>query len=147
MGKVKPLLLGAMAAISLGLGTFAGTATALASTPHFTAKQVAARLLRLGCHATPQSPTMDMGFISPRAELDCSVNGEDVTIDQYANAEQVAVNLGMFHGIGCDYAKAFGITTVAWVQEANVTVSPQTVGTARQLQHALGGGRLKVVKC
>ena len=140
--KIKPLVLSALAAASLVLGT---AATASAST--VTAKQVAARLVPLGCHAAPSDGSSTIG-IAPRVELYCSLNGEDVYVDQYRSQQQVTYNAGLMRSAGCSMLKAFGVSTAWWVQAGNVTVSAQTGPTTREIKRAIGrGAALETVRC
>ena len=104
-----------------------------------TAQQLAAKLAPLGCKAMPPSDTSEDIGIKPKTELDCTINGEDVTIDEYLNAQQVAHNDGLAKGVGCAFAKSFGLTELNYVEDDNWTVSPDTTSTAQAIQRALGG--------
>jgi hypothetical protein len=72
-------------------------------------------------------------------ELDCSINGEDVTISEYRNSEQVEHNMNLVSGIGCQIAKRFGIKDLHWVHGENWTVSPDTKSTAEAIKNTIGG--------
>ena len=131
-------LLASFALAIAALGMVGGTASA--ATNHMTARQVANKLVRLGCHATPPDPStvnIDVG-IKAKAELDCTIAGEDVTINEYRNAQQLAYSDMMAKGIGCVYLKAFGMTGAVFVEAENWSVTPSTAITAHAIQRALG---------
>ncbi len=100
-----------------------------------TARQVATHLTRLGCHATPGSANSGGVGINPQVELDCTIYGENVMIDEYRNAEQVAYNMQFYKGMGCQMARAFGFTGAQpCVLGSDWIVTPQTAPTARRDQ-------------
>jgi hypothetical protein len=108
-----------------------------------TAEQVAAKLVPLGCQATPPAPSsgsISLGEIKPVTELECTISGEEVTIDEYMTAQQVAYNMGLAKGVGCTIAKQFGLTDLVWVEGANWTVSPKTTPTAEAIKNAINDG-------
>jgi hypothetical protein len=147
------LIAAALAAAGLTLAACGGASTP-GSAPaqpgraaSLNAVQIAARLAPLGCAAQPDTTSVDIG-IKPQRSLECSISGEDVSIDEYASGQQVASMMGMARGIGCSIAKQFGITDVAYVVAGTVTVSPQTAGTAQRIQDAIGAGtKLEKVHC
>jgi hypothetical protein len=103
-----------------------------------TAEQVAAMLTPLGCAATPASPsTVNLGGIKPVNSLDCTINGEDVGIDEYLTAEQLAYNMNLAKGVGCSIAKQFGVTVAYYVNGYNWSVTPKTAVTAGQIKNAI----------
>ena len=141
--------------------TSAGSATTGGSTPttsttalspttstrpagYMTAQEIASKLAPLGCVATPSSPsarTFSLGEISPVAALDCTVSGEDVTISEYLNAQQVATNIQVARGQGCIIAKQSGVTNALLVVGTNWAVHwPKTTGTAQAIEKAIGDG-------
>ena len=107
----------------------------------FTAHQVADKLSSLGCSAKPPdtTDTIDLGDIKPKASLECTINGEDIGIDEYATADQVKHNLNLAKGIGCEIAKEFGVSEAFYVLANNVMVTPDTRSTAEQVKNAIGG--------
>ena len=116
-----------------------------------TAQQIGDKLRPLGCTAAPPAPStgdINIGGIKPKAELDCTVNNESVTIDEYLNAQQVSYNMNLAKGIGCSFAKSFGLTDLAYDSADNWTVSPSTLATTQFIQHTLGGSaKTSVIHC
>jgi hypothetical protein len=157
--KTRTLLLAGLAAASVGLAACGGgstsaprssaTSPAAASKPAaMTAQDVGVKLRPLGCAATPDTSTdtVSIGDIKPKVSLDCKISGEDVVIEEYANQQQITYNMNLAKGAGCAIAKGFGITDITYVAVSNVTVAPNTTGTARQIQDAVGG-KLNTIHC
>ena len=136
-----------MAACGTGSDHSAASATpTVPAASTVTAAQVAAKLAPLGCHASPGDTSGDTGT-KPQAELDCTIGGEDVTIDQYANTGQVS-QIASQAKAGCQVAKQAGMTGLYWVADANVTIAADTAAAVQRIQHALGGdAKLMSVHC
>jgi hypothetical protein len=113
-----------------------------------TAQKVAAKLVPLGCTATPDTSTATFG-IKAKVELSCTINGENVSIDQYRNAAQIASNLTMVRSaFGCSMLKSFGITDPSYITDGVTTTSAQTPATTAQIRHSLGhGATVTTVHC
>jgi hypothetical protein len=115
-----------------------------------TAQQIAAKMAPLGCSATPAPPsTVNLGGIKAKTELECTINGEDVSIDEYLNAEQVSYNMKLAQTVGCSFAKQFGFTgNQEYVLGFNWIVTPKTASTAQSIKNAIGdGAKITVVHC
>ncbi len=120
----------------------APTTAAVPPAGYMTAEEIAAKLVPLGCSAEPPAPdstNIDVGAIKPKNELDCTIISEDVEIDEYLNAQQVAYNSNLAKGVGCSLAKQFGLKDLPYVVGYNWTVSPSTTATAQQIKTAIGG--------
>jgi hypothetical protein len=115
---------------------------------HMTAQEIATKLIPLGCNATPASPsTINVGDIKPVTSLECTISGESVSIDEYVNAQQVAYNARLAKGIGCQFAKQFGMTEIVYVVGTNWTVTPSTAPTAEAIKKAIGAGTIVTLHC
>jgi hypothetical protein len=113
-----------------------------------TAEEIAGKLVPLGCNATPSSPsTINLGDIKPVASLECMISGESVSIDEYANPQQVSYNMKLAKGIGCQIAKQFGVTEAVYVVGTNWLIQPKTRPTADAIQKAIGAGTVITLKC
>jgi hypothetical protein len=113
-----------------------------------TAQEIAAKLAPLGCAATPSSASTGGIGITPVTELSCMINGEDITIDEYRNAQQVSYTMTLSQGPGCAIAKQFGIKQGYYVQGYNWIVTPKTASTGQAIKNAIGdGAKLTVVNC
>jgi hypothetical protein len=105
-----------------------------------TAQEIGTKLAPLGCAATPAPPsTVNLGGIKPVNSVECTINGEDISIDEYLNAQQVAYQADLAKGVGCSLAKQFGISDLYDVQGYNWTVTPKTASTAQAIQNTIGG--------
>jgi hypothetical protein len=114
-----------------------------------TAQEIASKLVPLGCNATPAAPsTINLGDIKPVTSLECTISGEHVGIDEYVNAQQVAYNMKLAQGVGCQIAKQFGVSgEAAYVLGTNWMVTPKTAPTADAIQKAIGAGTIKTLHC
>jgi hypothetical protein len=100
----------------------------------------------LGCAATA-STSQEIVGIKPVNSLDCTINGENVSIDEHLNAQQVQHNVDLAKGVGCSLAKQFGLNDIYYVQGYNWTVSPNTASTAQAIQMAIGAGKVVHIHC
>jgi hypothetical protein len=92
-----------------------------------TAQQVADQLAPLGCQATASSRLqLD---VKPVSELDCIINGEQVTIDEFLNAEQIE----LMKTLECSPPSPLDVTTLIFVQGTNWMVSAGTVLMATKM--------------
>jgi hypothetical protein len=113
-----------------------------------TAQQVASRLESIGCQATANTAVTSIQLgITPVAELNCAVNGEQVTIDQYRDAQQLAAVNALVKGFACLFAKRMGVTSFSSVQGANWTAYTMTESTVKGMHAALRAGKIVTVKC
>lgn len=100
----------------------------------------------LGCtDAKSQKPDNSFGTAISE-EVTCKVGTEDTTIDLYPDHGAVTNAEGLAKGVGCSFAKGFGIRTFVIVVGDNWTISPRSETTARKIQPATGG-TVKVIKC
>jgi hypothetical protein len=103
-----------------------------------TAAQVAAKLSGLGCSPfKPSGRSITLG-IKPIAVLDCTINGESITVEQWANHDQVQSAFQEAKGL-CPTMKSYGVTSVSGVSGSNWSVGTLTRATAVQVQLAEGG--------
>jgi hypothetical protein len=122
--------------------------TTKAPSGHMTAQEIASKLAPLGCNATPAAPsTVNLGGIKPVTELECTISGEDVSIDEYVNSQQVSYNMKLARSVGCQIAKQFGVTEAVFVVGTNWTATPKTAPTANSIQKAIGQGTIVTIKC
>ena len=157
MGKTRNVLMVALAVTGVGLAacggssSTAGSATAPAAAPSaMTAEEIAAKLQPLGCAATPPtSASIDNIGIKPKTELRCTISGENVGIDEYANAEQVSYTMNLAKTVGCSMAKSFGVTgDQDYVLGETTMVTAQTPGTSQAIKNAIGDDvKITVVHC
>jgi hypothetical protein len=128
-----------------------GTSTSTTKAPpagHMTAQEIATKLAPLGCNATPSAPsTMNLGDIKPVTSLECTISGENVSIDEYVNAQQVSHNLQLARTTGCQIAKQFGVTEAFYVIGPNWLIQSKTVPTATSIRKAIGFGLIGTLKC
>jgi hypothetical protein len=124
------------------------TGAGASSVRPITAQQIAAKLVPLGCTATPDTSTATFG-IKAKVELSCTINGENVSIDQYRNAAQIASNLTMVRSaFGCSMLKSFGLGSPSFVTDGLTTTAAQTQSTTAQIRHLLGhGATVTTVHC
>jgi hypothetical protein len=105
-----------------------------------TAEEIGTKLAPLGCAAKPaQTGGIDYGNIKPVNSLECTINGENIEIDEYLNAQQVAYEEDIAKGVGCSLAKQLGIRDIYYVRGYNWTVTPNTASTAQAIQKIIGG--------
>jgi hypothetical protein len=132
----------AIAAAATGCtGATAAPSHTPAATATMTAQQIADLLAPLGCEAKPQTDSNWAGGITPKAELECTINGEHVNIAEYLNAEQVAATLNLAKSLGCVIAKGFGVTgDQDYVTGLNWLVDAQTASTSQAIKTAVGDG-------
>jgi hypothetical protein len=106
-----------------------------------TAQELGAKLAPLGCTAKPSPPdTINLDVdIKPVNSYECTINGEQVTSDEYLNAQQVQHNAGLAKSVGCSFAKQFGLSDLNYVIGYNWTVSPDTASTAQSIKNTIGG--------
>lgn len=105
-----------------------------------TAAQVAAKVSGLVCSPPTYGETEVMN-VKPVARLDCTINGQSVTIDQYANAQQAGPAEAVKSAKdACPLFKAHGITSVSGVFGKYWVVSTPSSALAAQIQHAEGDG-------
>ncbi len=112
--------------------------------PHLTAAQVAAKLTRLGCNAAPPA---DPGDPNAVAELSCTIRGEDVTIDEYASASDLATAVGLAKSQGCPLLVQNGTKQFILVEGDNWGASAVSEATARAMAIAIGVGRVVTTTC
>jgi hypothetical protein len=119
-----------------------------ATKPHPSAQGIAAKLAPLGCVASPATSSATIG-IAPRVELNCTINGESVSINQYRNADQIKRNLTVAQSaFGCSILKSFGLGSESYVQSGTTLTTAQTRSTARQIKNAIGrGAKLATIQC
>jgi hypothetical protein len=130
--------------------TATGSGAATPKPSHLTAQQIATKLASLGCVATRfTGNSVSVGDIKPKVELDCTVNGESVSIQQYRNPEQVAFNMHLAKGIGCQIAKGFGETgDQDYILGGTTMTKADTATTTEQIRKAIGNGvKISVVHC
>jgi hypothetical protein len=147
--KFVAVIASAVVVLATALVATASSAGASSVRP-MTAQRVAAKLAPLGCVAkrVPTADINEMGGITPKVELSCTVNGESVNIDQYRSAQQVAYNNHMLKGMGCVILKGFGITDARLVTDGVTTTSAQTAATTARIRHSLGhGATVTAVHC
>ena len=126
----------------------ASSTTKAAPAGHMTAQEIASKLTPLGCNAMPATSNNDtLGGIKPVTELECTISGESVTIDEYVNSQQIAYNNQIVKGAGCALAKGFGVTQFIYVAGSNWTVSASTLPTVQAIQKAIGAGTIVNIKC
>ena len=129
--------------------------TATTTTPssgHMTAQQVADKLAPLGCSAKAATPTTreEVGGITAVAELKCAVNGNDVEIQEYRNAQEVEHNLNLAKTLGCSINKQLGIKDVYFARGENWYVESKgnSEATANAIKNAVGGNtKVAAVHC
>jgi len=112
---------------------------------YMTAAHVASKLSAIGCSPTKDTST-GMG-IKPVSSLTCTIDGENVTVQEYRSAEQVASQAALAKGFGCTMAKSFGVTSFSYVQGNNWIASAQTKGTVEKMQSAIGAGDATSFHC
>jgi hypothetical protein len=113
-----------------------------------TAQEIGAKLAPLGCAAKPASPSnINFGDIKPVNSLECTINNEDTSIDEYLNAQQVAYEVKLAETAGCSLLKQFGISDSYYVQGYNWTVTPKTASTTQAIQKAIGAGKVQHLHC
>jgi|GEM_PF-6557384 len=111
-----------------------------------TATQIASKLSAIGCSPTEDDTSTDIG-IKPVSSLSCTIDGENVTVEEYRSAAQVASQAALAKGFGCIMAKSFGVTSFSYVQGNNWTASAQTKGTVEKMQSAIGAGDVTSFNC
>jgi hypothetical protein len=81
--------------------------------------------------------------------LDCTINGEDVSIMEYLNAQQVGYMVDLAKGAGYSIAKQLGFTgDQPYIVGYNWIVTAKTVSTIQQMKDAIGdSGKITVVHC
>jgi hypothetical protein len=124
-----------------------GPAAPPPAAPTLTVGQVAGMLIPLGCHASPDTSTEIGGGITPKARQTCTINGENVSIDEYITAEQVAYNMKLAKTVGCSIAKQMGFTgDQQYILASNVMMTADTPGTAQKIRNTVNavGGNAKI---
>jgi hypothetical protein len=129
-----------LASLALAIAAFGMVGGSASAATTMTARQVAAKLVRLGCKAASPTDGWYVGSIKPKTELVCTVNGEDVTIDEFRNAGERSYNNMLAKRVGCVDFMPFGITGAIFIEADDLYVSSTTVTTAHLLQHAIGNG-------
>jgi hypothetical protein len=146
--KFVAVVASAVVVLATALVATASSAGA-SSAPPMTAQRVAAKLVPLGCHATPVTDSINIAGIKPKVELSCTINGESVAIDQYRTAQQLAYNMNMAKVVGCQIAKGFGMVgNLNYIVAGNTTTTAKTADTTMQIRHRLGhGAKVTTVHC
>lgn len=121
------------------------TSHAASSSAPETAAQVAGRVAGLTCSPADWSQ-IAIHDIKPLAELDCTLDGQSVTIGQFSNAGQINASLAEGKK-ACPFLKARGVTSVNVVIGKYWAATSQSKAAALRVQAAEGGGSTFVTFC